>query len=119
VNRELSNMATEEGVDPEEIKIAMIEKSGPLYTQALDRVGKMQGVKQFASVFWLDFFPEGEQQQRKLKLAFEKAAAANNLGAFFDAHPEYEARLMLNQLDKRRTCCACSPAPPFGTAGTS
>lgn len=98
VARELSNMAAE-GADVNAIKQAMVEKQGPLYTQAVDRVGKMQAVRSFSAMLWTDLFPEGEQQQRALKIEFEKAADAGKIGDFLDAHPEYEARMQMGNWD--------------------
>jgi hypothetical protein len=96
VARELSNMAAQ-GEDVEAVKLAMVDKTGPLYEQAVDTVGRQQAVRSFASILWTDFFPEGEQRQRALKLEFEKAADAGKMTEFFDKYPEYEARMLLNK----------------------
>jgi hypothetical protein len=93
IAREMSNMAGT-GADPTQIMKEMVEKQGPLYTQAVDTVGKQGAIKQFASIFWADFFPEGEQEQRRLQPLFEQAADQGKIGAFLDEHPEYAARLM-------------------------
>ena len=84
------------GEDVEAVKLAMVEKSGPLYEKAVDTIGKQQAVRSFASILWTDFFPEGEQKQRMLQPEFIKAAEAGKLTEFFDKYPEYEARLMRN-----------------------
>lgn len=94
VLRELSNMAIM-GADPAEVELAMVERSGPLWDQAMSTVGNQQLVRSFGSILWSDFFPEGEQQQRALKYEFIKAADNGTLPEFFDAHPEYQARMML------------------------
>ncbi|MFA5937689.1 MAG: hypothetical protein WC822_07485, partial [Candidatus Paceibacterota bacterium] len=98
VARELSNMAAN-GADIEGVKLAMVDKQGPLYEQAVSTVGKQGALKQFSSLLWGDLFPEGEQQQRVLSLEFSKAADAGKLTEFFEKHPEYEARLQLNDWD--------------------
>ena len=87
------------GADINDVLLAMVDKQGPLYDQATDTVGKQQLTKQFGSVFWADVFPEGEQKQRQLYTEFQKAADAGKLNEFFDANPEYKARLSLNNWD--------------------
>jgi hypothetical protein len=70
-----------------------------LWDAAVSTIGKQQAARQFASVFWSDLFPEGEQAQRKLGLEFQKAADAKQLTQFFKDHPEYEARMALQNWD--------------------
>lgn len=98
VMRELSNMAAQ-GADPEEVKLAMIDKSGPLYDQAMSAVSRQQAVKSVGSLLWMDFFPEGEQRQRAIKSEFIRYADAGKLVDFFEKYPEYEARMMLRNAD--------------------
>lgn len=99
VERELRNMAIRGEADPDEITEAMVDQSGELWTRAVDRIGKQQAVRSYTSLILLDFFPEGEQQARQLQQEFYEAMENGNGAAFFDAHPEYEAQLLLSDWD--------------------
>ncbi len=98
VDRMLANMATE-GRPIEQIMQAMIDRSGPLFVEAEARAAKSQAVTTLGSFVGADLFPEGEQEQRALKLEFDRAVAAKAAGdgqaltKFFDAYPQYEARM--------------------------
>lgn len=98
IMRELANMAAQ-GADPEAVKLAMIDKSGALYDQAMRTVSQQQAIKSVGSLLWMDFFPEGEQRQRALKNEFIRYADAGKLVDFFEKYPEYEARMMLRNAD--------------------
>jgi hypothetical protein len=101
VHRMLANMAAE-GYSTDEINRAMVDQSGPLWTEALDRVGKTQSIRMLGQALWLDFFPEGELQQRKLQQEFSKAIDSGDKTAvskFFEDNPEYRARLLMNKWD--------------------
>lgn len=126
IDRTLSNMAAENPGMTEQVVQAMLEHTGPLYEQAVQRVqyeqglssglGGIAGISAFAQgqvsagemadaiLFgWLPFklFPEGEMLQRGLKDEWDAAVMAQREGnpdaveEFFDAHPEYRARLAL------------------------
>ena len=122
VDRTLANMAAEGVVSTDDALIAMIERQGPAYEQAFDRVQKEMALKIPGSqtglalqegkyggilytlpttLFPAGLLPEGELKQRNLKTIYNKAwddykngnpQAINN---FFDQHPEYQARLAL------------------------
>ncbi len=98
IQRELANMAAN-GADIELIRKAMVDKSGPLWEAAERTAAQQQAVRSFASIFWADFFPEGEEQQRKLRTLFEQYADQGKLTEFFDKYPEYQARMMLRNWD--------------------
>jgi GGDEF domain-containing protein len=98
VMREMSRMAGT-GADPDQILLEMVDKKGPLYTQAVDTVGKQTAVKSLASIFWADFLPEGEQEMIRLRPLFEAAADQGKIGEFLDEHPEYAAQLMKSKAD--------------------
>jgi hypothetical protein len=106
VDRELSNMAAE-GYNLTDIKLAMINREGPLWEEAMERAAKT-----FAGGGVLPFlmktlgiptqtYPVGEEHLRSLQDKFSDAMEAKNRGdveqlaQFFDAYPEFEARLAL------------------------
>jgi len=95
IDRELSNMAGNGEITFEDAVTAMIERAGPIYETAVDRVGKIQSAKTFLGFMWVDIFPEGEAKQRNLKKVFEQYADQGRLTEFWDEHPEYGARLAL------------------------
>lgn len=99
VERELRNMVVNGELDVEEAIDAMVDEKGEAWTRALDRVGKQQAIRSFTAQLWLDFFPEGEQEARALQQEFSAAMDAGNGAAFFDAHPEWEAQLLLSNWD--------------------
>lgn len=94
IESELTNMAAMGEISAEDAMTAMIDKTGAAYQTALTRVGKKQSIRYFASSFAADFFPEGEQKIRALREEFQAAIETNNVGEFFDKHPEYQARLL-------------------------
>jgi len=101
IDRMLANMAAE-GANTDQIMQAMVDRTGPLFTQATDRVGKMQAIRSLGSALWLDFFPEGEQVQRADQLMFSKAIDSGDKTAvskFFEDHPEYRARILMGKWD--------------------
>ncbi len=98
IQRELANMAAN-GADVDLIRQAMVDKRGPLWEAAERTAAQQLAVRNFASIFWMDFFPEGEEQQRKLRVLFEQYADQGRLSEFFDEHPEYQARMMLKNWD--------------------
>lgn len=100
--RELGNMVLDEGLDYQEAQRAMIEQSGPAWEAAVDRAGKYTAMKYFASVLWADFFPEGEEKQRALQQEFSKVMKSSDpdaVATFFDAYPEYQARMQVFNWD--------------------
>jgi hypothetical protein len=100
IDRELSNMAGENPDLTDDVQRAMVERQGPIYEEALRRVGLQQGVKTLGSALWLDFFPEGEEEQRDNQLAFSAAVDSQEpqaVAKFFDEHPEYQARMLMGK----------------------
>ena len=104
VDRELANMAAEGKSTAGQSNAAMIERSGAVYDQAVQRVMQQQTTGTLAG--WVfgsagQFYPEGEKNQRDLKSLYdaawvaEKGGDTSALQRFFSAHPEYEARLAL------------------------
>lgn len=94
IKREMGWMAALGKYTPEEVEKAMIDKTGPIYQEALDIVGKRQSLRYFASSFASDYFPEGEQEARKLQAEFQAAIEADKVTEFFDKNPEYQAVLL-------------------------
>jgi hypothetical protein len=100
IDRELSNMAGEDPEMVDELNRAMVERSGPLYQEAVRRVGLQQAVRTLGAALWLDFFPEGEEEQRDNQLAFSAAVDSQDpeaVAKFFEDHPEYQARLLMGK----------------------
>ena len=104
IDRALSDMAAEGLISVNEAKIAMIEKRGDIYLQAVQRSAEQVGAGTLnAFIFGSSgqLYPEGERRQRVLKKLMSAAWAAQEGGdteaisRFFDAYPEYEARLAL------------------------
>ena len=104
IDRALSDMAAEGLISVNEAKIAMIEKRGDIYLQGVQRSAEQVGAGTLnAFIFGSSgqLYPEGERRQRVLKKLMSAAWAAQEGGdteaisRFFDAYPEYEARLAL------------------------
>jgi len=108
VDRMLANMAAEGLITADAARQAMIDRgqspnpeAGEAYTQAEARVAKQGAMGLVGGPFQADLFPEGEQRQRAIKNEYDRAAQAWRDGddeafrAFFEAYPEYEARLAL------------------------
>jgi len=111
IDRELANMAGEGLTTPEQAQAAMIERSGPLFEQAQQRAGRVGGFGTITGMIFgtsAGIFPEGEQRQRLLGELIKAAHQAQDngdpdaLAKFFEAHPEYEARLALYQKPDER-----------------
>jgi hypothetical protein len=118
--RQIANMVTEGLLDSEQAQLAMLEKKGPVWDQATERV-KMElamrvplaGATYAAthegpgaaaqailpSLFGAGLLPAGELEYRGLKDEWNNAWKRYDTGdpkaitAFFDDHPEYEAYL--------------------------
>jgi hypothetical protein len=103
VDRMLSNMAATNEITATEAIAAMIDKSGPMYTEAKRRAGKEYGLRgSFAMVgIPANIYPPGEEKSRELYELFGKAIEAYKDGDidayqdFFDKYPEANARLAL------------------------
>jgi hypothetical protein len=124
VDRHLANMVGDGTFDKETALQAMLERRGPAYDEAIKRVefetairtpgtlpayaalhGAHPGEWIMAMLYgWMPagLLPTGELEARQLKRPFEIAREKYNLTgdyseleAFFDEHPEYEARLAL------------------------
>lgn len=130
IDRQLSNMAGEGKYTSDQVTQAMIEHKGPIFDEAVQRVRQelMLRVPTMAPLFagahgaTLDqivgamlpslfpggLLPPGELEQRGLKNDYNLAWQAYNRGdkkalqAFFDQHPEYEARLALKRDPAKR-----------------
>lgn len=119
IDRQLANMATEEQYGPEAAMKAMMERTGPVYDEALKRTrqevslktpgvaqifamkdGLGSFVKSLLSIFPASLLPEGELKLRNLQGEYNqawidlKAGNADAIDEFFTAHPEYRARIM-------------------------
>jgi hypothetical protein len=125
VERQLVNMAAEDGVDVKQVHQALLEKSGPLYEEATNRVRyelmlKVPGMAPLYTAFHgasLDkivgsllgsllpggLLPPAEMEYKGLKQEYNLAWEAKNKGndepmsQFFDDHPEYSVRLALRK----------------------
>jgi hypothetical protein len=101
VDRMLGTMAAEGKISGQQAVEAMLQRTGPAFEEAQRRVAQTGLVNWIGAPFGADIFPEGEQEQRGLKDVYQKAIEAWKAGddkamqAFFEAHPEYEARLAL------------------------
>jgi hypothetical protein len=100
VDRMLAGMAAEGEVNPDDATRAMIDRQGPAFDEAQRRVSQMGAAQYFGGPLSVDFFPEGEQEQRKLQLEYNQMMAKYNSGdtsayrKFFDDHPEYTSQMM-------------------------
>lgn len=109
IDRELSNMVADGLVDSDTAVKAMIDRKGEAFTEAQRRVSAQALPKSLGSAISLDFFPEGEQEQRQLQQEYGKAIEAwldgdkQALTTFWDTYPEYEARKtsMINEPEEK------------------
>lgn len=111
VDRTLADMAAEGVIDTKTAEAAMIDRSGPAFEMATHRAAVQSGFGTVTSfVFGTPgtIYPEGEHTQRDLSVLFRAARAAQDSGdtqaiaRFFEAHPEYSARLALNATPAKR-----------------
>lgn len=129
VDRQLANMAADGTITADQARLAMIERAGPAYEQAYQRVAFEQAMivpgagvlNQLASgnligtlqalptmIFGGTLFPDGELRLRNLKDDFSRAYQAyargdrEALDTFFKQYPEYEARLALYDAPEER-----------------
>lgn len=127
VNRQLANMVADGEVDARTAKLAMIEKDGPAYDDAVNRVREevalrvpgsaavfaakngaslpQFGAAVFHSIFPSGLLPKGELQYDELlddySYAWDmyKRGYKDSLTDFFNDHPEYEARIAIKEDD--------------------
>lgn len=120
IDRQLANLVAEGLATPREAEIAMIDRSGRVYEQALDRVRQEQGLRQagmlpikaalsggsvsdvatatLATPFSGSILPEGEVKLRELRgqasaaYAAKEAGDTEAVGKFYDENPEYSIR---------------------------
>lgn len=98
VDRMLANMAAEGVITTKDAQTAMIDRNSPAFTAAQKRVSQMGFWQYFGAPLALDFFPEGEKDQRELQTLYGQARAKwaggddKALTTFFDEHPELQAR---------------------------
>lgn len=128
IDRMLANMAGDGSATADEVTQAMIDRSGPVYEEAMNRTRKELALREpgmlpllaarnaltgdgnildilgAALVGWLPggLLPEGELELRGLADEYRAAWDSRNSGQnpqavneFFEAHPEYSARLAL------------------------
>jgi diguanylate cyclase (GGDEF)-like protein len=98
VDRMLANLVAEGLVTLDDARRAMIDRTGPAYVQAQQRVSQM-GISQYwGAPLGVDMFPEGERETRNLKTEYDTARNAwvkgskTALSDFYEEHPEYQAR---------------------------
>jgi hypothetical protein len=86
----------------------MMDQSGEAFTLAQQRVSQMGLTQYLGAPLGIDFFPEGEQKQRRLAGEYDTAIGAwkrgddQALSAFFDKYPEYQARMASFQEPEER-----------------
>lgn len=103
VDREITNMAGDGEITVDDAENAMTAHAGPVYEEAKARAVKLMAVGTYTAWIGLpgDTLPTGEAKQRALANEYKLAGAAYDsgqtdaIGKFFDAHPEYTARLGL------------------------
>jgi len=102
IDRMLANMAAEGIVTADDATRAMLDRTGPAFLQAQQRVAQMGAWSYFGAPAAVDFFPEGEATQRALQGEYQKSLEAwmkdknsTAMQDFFDKYPEYEARMAL------------------------
>ena len=99
VDRMLAGMAAEKVITTDQALRAMIDRVGPVFQQAQKRVSQMGLIQYVGAPIGVDFFPEGEQDQRALAPLYDKALEEWKNGdgtAYSDfmlKYPEYAARL--------------------------
>jgi hypothetical protein len=98
VDRMLANLAADGLVTPDDAHRAMMERTGPAFTLAQQRVSQMGIAQYWGAPLGVDMFPEGERELRELKTEYDAAREKwskgdkNALTVFYDEHPEYETR---------------------------
>lgn len=98
VNRMLASMTAQGEINVEDAKRAMVYQEGPAFEEAQRKVAKIGFWQYIGAPVGLDFFPEGEQEQRALRSEYDKAIEAwkngdnTALAKFDDKYPEYEAQ---------------------------
>lgn len=122
IDRHLANLAADGEISADAAKRAMIERSGPAYDMAIQRVqqemmlrtpgastlrqlaqGDVKGaIQSLPNLFFgATIYPEGELELRGLKEKYDQAwrnytnGDKQAINAFFEEYPEYEARLAL------------------------
>jgi hypothetical protein len=99
VDRMLAGLTAEGQITPGDAQRAMIDRSGPAFDLAQTRVSQMGVWQYLGGPIGLDFFPEGEKEQRDLQTSYDammakwKAGDTQARNEWFDAHPEYAAQL--------------------------
>jgi hypothetical protein len=123
IDRMLSNMAADGSAPVDDVRRAMIERQGPVYDMAYNRVRQEVSLRTpgvlainafknganpaqlaaavLSSLFPAGIFPKGEMELRGLSKEFNtawkdyKKGSEDSLTNFFENNPEYEARLAL------------------------
>jgi len=106
IGRMLANMAADGTISAEDAQRAIVDKSGEIYDNAARMVSQTEALRYFSRPVSLDIFPQGEQELRALQDDFSRAIETRDNGTnpnavteFFDAHPEYSARLSAMKWD--------------------
>jgi diguanylate cyclase (GGDEF)-like protein len=108
IDRMLANLAAEGTISADEARRAMMDQSGEAFTLAQQRVSQMGLTQYLGAPLGVDFFPEGEQKQRRLAGEYDTAIGAwkrgddQALSNFFDKYPEYQARMASFQEPEER-----------------
>jgi hypothetical protein len=107
--REVSNMLGEGAVvngrpvTKDEVLLAMATQSGPLWEEAINRSARVEAFRYASRFFGIPAnpYPPGEEHLRSLYDEFFDSMKLRDqgddraMGRFFEAHPEFEARLAL------------------------
>lgn len=102
MERQLMGMAATDPRRLGEIKLDMVNQSGPAWTEAMDVVGKQQAIRNWLSMFVADFFPEGEQESYQMKEELMQVLEQNDpelTAKWFDENPAYEAQVLKTNWD--------------------
>lgn len=105
VDRMLASMTAMGEITTDQAKQAMIYREGSAFEEAQRKVARLGFFQYIGAPLGVDFFPEGEEDQRALRSEYDRAIEAwkngdnQALGKFDDAFPEYEAQRLAWQSD--------------------
>jgi hypothetical protein len=129
IEREIANMALDAGISAEDASMAVVQKSGPIWDEAIKRVTYQQTLKlpfalpldaikkganpvevigaMVAGGFPSTLFPKGEQEYSKMKnqlsLAYNKKDEGDTeaIGKFYEDYPAYSLRILIRETDPK------------------